>query len=99
MGVVGTAIQDLIQSLHYQQLFLVRQMQEPVLPNKLEDGGGVGDEGGVLGVFFKYEAQALLLLLRVGGGCVGSTGVVGAIRVLGGLLDLRLVEEHQVPYI
>ena len=70
MSVVGTAIQDLIQTLYYQELFLVRQMQEPVLPDKLEDSGGVGDQGCVLGVFFKYEAQTLLLLLwlRVCGG-------------------------------
>lgn len=65
MGVVGASVQDFIQALNYQKLFVLRQVQKAVLSDELEDSGWVGDQEVVLGVFFEDEAQALLLWLRI----------------------------------
>ena len=71
-------------------------MEESVLSDELEDSGWIGDKECVLSIFFENQAQTLLLLSVV---CsvIGCSCVVGAIIMLGWLLDLRLVEEHKVP--
>lgn len=93
MGVVWALLEDLVKALHYQELFVIRQIQKAILPDELEDSGRVGDQEGVLGVFFEDKTQALLLGLRI-------IGVVWARRVsIGRLLNLRLIKEHQVLHL
>ena len=63
------------------------KVQEPVLPDELEDRGRIRDQEGVLRVLFEDEAESLLGLCRRR--CL-------LYLFFGRLFDLRLVEQHEI---
>ena len=89
--VVGALVQDLVQARYNLQLFVIAQVQEAVLPDELEDCSWIGDQEVVLRVLLEDQAKALLLAVSA-----RATLVVLSRIALHRLLDLRLVEEHQV---
>ena len=85
MGIVGAFIEDLIQSLHYEKLLCLSEVQKSVLSDELEDCSRVSDQEGVLWVFLEDEPKPLLGLRR---------GRRLLYLFFGRLLDLWFIKQH-----
>ena len=65
MRIVDALYQNLVQTLHNEELFSFIQIQEPILSDELENRSGVRHKESVAVVMLEKQSQTLLRLLSL----------------------------------
>ena len=65
MRVINALHQNLVQTLHNEELFALVQIQEPILSDELENGSGVRHKEPIAAIVLEKQSQALLRLLSL----------------------------------